>query len=78
MKRQTISQKDARLMLYCLQELVSIIGPLKSDTLCKIPDGLVNAYLDAKRLAERLDRTEDIACVTSPGFFKNQQAVALP
>jgi hypothetical protein len=54
---QAISQKDARLMLYCLQELVSIIGPLKSDTLCKIPDGLVNAYLDAKKLAERLDRT---------------------
>ena len=46
-------------MLDCLHELVSIIGPLKSDTLCKIPDGLVNAFLDAKRLSERLDRTEE-------------------
>lgn len=46
-------------MLDCLQELVSIIGPLKGDTLCKIPDGLVNAFLDAKRLSERLDRTEE-------------------
>lgn len=56
MKRPTISQRDARLLLYCLQELLSIIGPLKADTLCKIPDGLDNAYLDAKRLTERLEK----------------------
>jgi hypothetical protein len=59
MKKRTISQRDARLMLDCMQELVSIIGPLKGDTLCKIPHGLVNAFLDAKRLSERLDSTEE-------------------
>jgi len=56
---QQISQKDARLLLRCVEELVSIIGPLKSDTLRKIPEGLVEAFLDAKRLSERFDRTKE-------------------